>query len=211
MKQRLLGIAEAVLIALVIVAGAIALPILCRSFYYLHIKPMEISERVDLTAGQVKEAYNEVMDYCTGVTDAFSAGALPFSQEGAAHFADVRKLFILDLWALAVASVLLVALKWFGRKTPHRLLGRTPGFWSAVGLGVSFATVGALATIDFDKAFTVFHKLLFLGKDNWMFSPYQDPVILMLPWEFFRNCAVLIFAVIVLCCVGLALYDRKKK
>lgn len=211
MKQRLLGIAEAVLLAVVIVAGSIALPLLCRPFYYGHIEPMQIPQRVDLTAGEVKTAYNEVLDYCTGVTDRFSAGELPFSEEGASHFADVRKLFLLDLWALAVAAVLLIALKWLGRKKPCRLLGHTPGFWSAVGLGVTFTTVAALAATDFDRAFEVFHKLFFPGKDNWLFSPYQDPVILILPWEFFRNCAVLIFAVIVLCCVGLVLYDRRKR
>ena len=195
MKVKLLGIAEAVLLAIVIVAGAIALPILCRPFYYGHIGPMGLPERADLTAEQVKTAYNEVLDYCTGVTDAFSAGELPFSEEGASHFADVRKLFLLDLWALAVAAVLLIALKWFGRKKPCRLLGHTPGFWSAVSLGVTFVTVAALAAIDFDRAFEVFHRLFFPGIQSLPGPGDSDAPMGVLPqlrhFDFCGDCAVL--------------------
>ena len=40
-------------------------------------------------------AYGDVMDYCLGLRPDFAAGVLPFSAEGASHFADVRVLFIL--------------------------------------------------------------------------------------------------------------------
>lgn len=46
MKEKLLGIAQAVLTALVIVSGAIALPILFRPFYYWHIKPLHLNAAV---------------------------------------------------------------------------------------------------------------------------------------------------------------------
>ncbi|MBR3811887.1 MAG: hypothetical protein IKJ16_06135 [Agathobacter sp.] len=44
MKEKLLGIAQAVLTALLIVSGAIALPILFRPFYYWHIKPLHLTD-----------------------------------------------------------------------------------------------------------------------------------------------------------------------
>lgn len=49
MKEKLLGIAQAVLTAFVIVSGAIALPILFRPFYYWHIKPLHLTDMVGLT------------------------------------------------------------------------------------------------------------------------------------------------------------------
>ena len=211
MKNRFLGIAEAVLTALVVLAGAIALPVLLRPFYFLHIGPLDIESVAELTADQIKTAYNEMMDFCIGITDTFSAGVLPFSREGASHFADVRRLFLLDLWVFVAAAVLLTVLKIAAGKSRCRLMGHTPGFWSAVGMTVTFVLIAALAAMDFDRAFTVFHKLFFPGKENWLFDPSQDPIILMLPWEFFRNCAILIFAAIVLCCGGLLLQDRRKK
>ena len=210
MKGKLLVIAKAILTALVILSGAIALPILLRPFYWWHIGPLDIPSWVGLDVSQIKEAYGEMMDYCMGLSRSFSVGVLPFSESGAAHFADVRKLFILDLAVFAVAGIALIALCATDRK-PVRLAGHTPGFWSAVGLGTSFAIVGGLVAIDFDEAFTVFHKLFFPGKDNWVFDGWTDPVIYMLPAEFFRNCAVLIFAVILIACGGLLLHDCRKK
>ena len=209
MKKKLLAAAQAVLIALVILSGAIAVPILCRPFYYLHIAPLEILDWIDLTVQQVRTAYNEMMNYCIGLTDTFSAGVLAFSESGASHFADVRKLFLLDLWVLAVAAVLLAAVACLRRKDPVKLLNHTPGFWSAVGLGVTFLTVGGLAALDFERAFEVFHTLFFPGKSNWIFDYRTDPIILMLPAVFFRNCAIVILTVILLSCGALLLHDRK--
>lgn len=211
MKEKFFSIAQAVLTALVILSGAIALPILFRPFFYWHIKPLNLCQMVGLTPEQVKTAYNEMMDFCTGVSNTFSAGVLPFSESGADHFADVRKLFLLDLGVLVGAAILLTGVLILKRKRTLWLLGHTPGFWSAIGLGVTFAGVGGLAALDFDSAFVVFHKLFFPGKDNWRFDGRFDPVINMLPAEFFRNCAIVILAVILLSCTGLILWDVHKR
>ena len=211
MKNTLLAVARAVLIALVILSGAIAVPILFRPFYWWHIGPYQLDEWMGLTAGQIKEAYGQMMDYCIGLRDTFAVGVLPFSEAGASHFADVRNLFLLDLWAFGIGSVLLVAVCLLDRRKNIRLKGHTPGYWSAVGLAVTFLSVGSLAAADFERAFTVFHKLFFPGKDNWLFNGYEDPVIYMLPEEFFRNCAILILALILIPCVGLVMYDARKK
>lgn len=210
MKNTLLAAARAVLIALVILSGAIAVPILFRPFYWWHIEPLILDRWIALTNIHIKEAYGQMMDYCIGLTDTFSVGILPFSESGAAHFADVRKLFVLDLRVLVIAGILLIGLCVLDRRKNIRLGKHTPGFWSAVGLGTTFAIVGGLAALDFDRAFTVFHKLFFPGKDNWLFDPREDPVIGILPAEFFRNCAILILALILISCIGLVIYDHKK-
>jgi integral membrane protein (TIGR01906 family) len=54
--------------------------------------------------------------------------------------------------------------------------------------------VGSLAAINFDKAFEIFHAVLFPGKDNWMFDWSTDQLLWILPQEFFRNCGILIGA-----------------
>ncbi|MBR2938177.1 MAG: TIGR01906 family membrane protein [Oscillospiraceae bacterium] len=209
MKRNVLGVFKAVLIALVVLAGGIVLPILFRPFFWWHIEPLDLPKITGLSIRQIQTAYGEMMDYCIGLSKNFSAGVLPFSEAGASHFADVRKLFLLDLGVLVISAALLIGLAILGRKQPLRLGGHIPGFWAAVGLGASFVTIAALAAIDFNRAFTVFHKLFFPGKDNWLFDGRTDPIIYMLPAEFFRNCAILILGAILASCLGLLLWDRK--
>lgn len=211
MKHRLLALLQTVLIALVVLSGAIALPILFRPFFYWHIGPLGLTDLVGLTAEEIKTAFIEVMDYCIGISRTFSAGALSFSPSGADHFADVQKLFVLDLRVLVFSVILLTILLAVTRKKKLRLLGHTPGFWGAVSLGATGCAVGGWASLDFYRAFFVFHKLFFPGKDNWQFDARTDPIIKMLPGTFFRNCALLILGAILFSCTGLLLWDWKAR
>ena len=68
-------------------------------------------------------------------------------------------------------------------------------------------TVAALAALDFDRAFVVFHSIFFPGKDNWIFDWQTDPIILFLPQDFFRNCALLILALLLVWCGALIAAD----
>ena len=204
-----LSVVLSVSIALVVLTGSIAVPLLCRSFYYAHIGPMGLEE-YGLPREEIETAYDEMMDFCLGRREEFSAGALAFSQSGADHFADVRGLFLLDLRVLLAALGLLLgalALCQMKRVRPHRVLGRGPGLWAAAGLGTAFLTVGGLAALDFDRAFVIFHSLFFPGKDNWIFDWRADPIILFLPQDFFRNCALLILGLLLLWCGALIAAD----
>ncbi len=215
--SKLMSVFLSALIALVVLTGSVAVPLLCRSFYYAHIGPMGLEE-YGLSRAEIETAYNEMMDFCLGRREEFSAGVLAFSQSGADHFADVQGLFLLDLRVFAAAAVLLAAALVFCRVKklrPSRLLNRGPGFWAAAGLGAAFLAVGGLAALDFDRAFVIFHSIFFPGKDNWIFDWRTDPIILFLPQDFFRNCAILILALLLIWCGALIAADlwteRKEK
>lgn len=204
-----LSIVLSVLIALLVLTGSIAVPLLCRSFYYAHIGPMNLTS-YGLTEEEIKTAYNEMMDFCLGKRGDFSAGVLAFSQSGADHFADVRGLFLLDLRVLRASLALLLAVlvicKMKGVR-PYRFLGRGPGLWAAAGLGAVFLLVGGLAALNFDRAFVIFHSIFFPGKDNWIFDWRTDPIILFLPQDFFRSCALLILVLLLVWCAVLIAAD----
>ena len=207
--SRLLSLVLSVLIALVVLTGSIAVPLLCRSFYYAHIGPLGLEEYY-LSREQIETAYNQMMDFCLGKRENFAAGVLGFSQSGADHFADVRGLFLLALRVLRLsAAALCVLLGWclVGKVRPYRFRSRGPGFWAAAGLGASFLAIGGLAALDFDRAFVIFHSIFFPGKDNWIFDWSMDPIILFLPQDFFRNCALLILALLLVWCAALIAAD----
>lgn len=77
-------------IALAVLTGSILPVLLVRGFYTAQIGPLGICEVSGLTRQQAAEAFGDVMDYCMGRRPDFAAGVLPFSAEGAGHFADVR-------------------------------------------------------------------------------------------------------------------------
>lgn len=213
--SKLLSVLLSVLIALVVLTGSVAVPLLCRSFYYAHIGPLGL-EDWGLTREEIQTAYGEMMDFCLGRREDFAAGVLAFSQSGADHFTDVRGLFLLDLRVLRASLALLLAAlvicKMKGVR-PHRFLDRGPGFWAAAGLGIAFLVIGGLAALDFDRAFVIFHSIFFPGKDNWIFDWRTDPIILFLPQDFFRNCALLILALLLVWCgalIGADLWAGKR-
>lgn len=208
-SSKLLTVILALLAAVALLAGSIAAPILCRPFYYAHIDAMALPERTGWSRDEIVTAYNEMLDYCLGGEE-FSTGVLKWSEEGKSHFHDVRGLFLLDLWAGGIALVLLAAVliaMRMGAWRPRRLWGRGPAFWAGCGLLTAGALVGGLAAANFDRAFVVFHAIFFPGKDNWIFDPYADQIINVLPQDFFMHCAILILALVVLGCVILMAAD----
>ena len=213
-QSRLLSVSLSILTAVFILTASIALPILLRPFYYVHMDLLDLEGRTRLSRAQITQAYDEMMDFCIGRTDTFSAGILPWSQAGADHFADVRTLFLLDLRAAILSGLLLLGWTLVRRRCsirPYRFMKRGFAFWGGVGLGGTFLVVGGLAATNFSRAFVLFHTLFFPGKDNWLFDPYTDPIIRILPQEFFRNCAVFILLLMVLLCALVILLDMRKK
>ena len=160
-----------------------------------------------------------MLDFCVLGTP-FGTGELSWSESGRSHFADVRVLFRADFLVLgvtAVSAALLLFLRRLHRLEFYRPAGRGPGFWAGVLAAGLVLAVGALAALDFSRAFTVFHAVFFPGKDNWLFNPATDEIILIMPERFFLNCALLIGAVLLSACGALIAGDllsahrRKKK
>ena len=201
--SKLFALIIAIAAGLAVLAGSIAAPILCRPFYYVQIKALDLEARTGYSEEVIRTAYDEVLDFCV-LGAPFGTGELTWSESGQSHFADAARLFRLD-FALGIAAgiALLICLGLRARGLrPHRFLGRSPGFWAGSVLAIIFVVLAVLAAADFDRAFVVFHTLFFPGKDNWIFDPAEDAIINILPQEFFRNCAILILAILAAGCAA---------
>lgn len=204
--------------ALFILSFSIAVPILFRPFYYVQIGPLELEESAELSREEIMAAYNEMLDFCTGLNNEFSTGILKWSESGRAHFVDVRGLFLLDICIAVMTGMILLCWHFFKKKAgirPYCFWGRGPEFWGSISLLIGFLLLGGLAALDFGRAFFVFHMIFFPGKENWIFDYDTDEIIKILPEVFFRNCAILILVCIMLFCVAFISIDlwkeRKKK
>ena len=90
-------------------------------------------------------------------------------------------------------------------------LGRGSAFWAGSLLAAAVILLAALTALNFNAAFVFFHHLFFPGKDNWLFDPATDQIILILPELFFRNCAIAIAALLLIGCAILILWDLRQK
>jgi integral membrane protein (TIGR01906 family) len=209
MLRRVIPVVFAVALVLLVLTVSIGLPIYCRPFYYAHIDALDL-ERSGFTENQIRTAYDQVLDYLTLPGKPFGTGELAYSAEGEAHFADCKVLFDLNAGvligsALCVGAILLL-----------RRLGKAPSlrraaFFAGAGAITLPLAVGGLAALDFNRAFVIFHHIFFPGKDNWMFDPRTDEIILVLPQEFFRNCAILIGAGLLVMSVALMILSKNKR
>ena len=196
-------------LALLVLSFSISVPILFRPFYYVQIDALHLPEQTGWSAEVIREAYDEVLDFCVFGAP-FGTGELAWSESGRSHFADVRWLFLLDFAVLGVtaaaAAGFILLYKAKGLRF-HRFAGRGPAFWAGTGAAAAVLVVAGLAALDFDRAFVVFHAIFFPGKDNWIFDPATDQIILVMPETFFRNCAILIGVVLLVCCGALICSD----
>lgn len=183
-----------VLLALFLLTGAIAVPILYRPFYYSQAEALELSAQTGYSQETIRGAFDAVMDYLIK-GEPFSTGELRWSEEGRAHFADCQRLFWLDFHVLEITAALLAAIVILTATKKLALYpfgGRGPCFWALVGMAAVLGVLAVWALVDFTSLFTAFHTLFFPGKTNWIFDWRTDEIILILPEAFWARAAALV-------------------
>ncbi|MBO5328172.1 MAG: TIGR01906 family membrane protein [Clostridia bacterium] len=198
MKDRIITILFCVALVLLVITLSIGLPIYCRFFYYIQINTLNLVQETGgkYNYAQIKAAYDEVLNYLTLPWCEFGTGEMAHSESGAAHFADCKKLFnlnlIIMLCSAAVVAGVLIAKK-FKKIKLTTFFNRGATFWSGVSVFALIFIIAILVlTVDFNKAFKIFHTIFFPGKTNWVFNPRTDEIILVMPQRFFMNCAIFI-------------------
>lgn len=198
--------------ALVVVAitFAIGLPIYCRFLYYIQIKTLGMEEATGWSYDTIKAAYDDVLNYLTLPGHEFGTGALKWSESGMSHFVDCKVLFNLNLGCFiggAVVAVVIGCLDAFKVVRLCRPFGFRPAFLSGIiALALPVVLVLLVAAVGFDRAFVAFHSLFFPGKDNWIFDASTDEIILVMPEQFFMNCAIIIAVGLVAASAGMIIY-----
>ena len=161
-------------------------------FYPLEIQWLSLTNRVYLKPETIQYNFHILMNYLTNpFSQVLQMPDFRSSAAGLHHFAVVKNLFHL---VQLVALVTLPSFYFFVKRIMKK------GFLSLyrksllvlVALPLLITLVGIL--IGFDQFFTLFHQILFVGDDTWLFDPAKDPVILILPETFFLHAFLLFFA-----------------
>lgn len=177
--------------------------------YRFDVKYLNIEATSGLSYDVIMENYNALMAYCSPFFfGELKFPSLPASPRGISHFAEVKVIFNACYIIMAISFVLLCFIVINKRKKHDVNYLKTASittivFPLLVGLGMS---------INFNKAFVIFHKLFFRN-DDWLFDPATDPVITILPEAYFMHCGIVIVSVVILGSIALflAYWFKKKK
>jgi len=186
---------------------ALSVPIYYRFVYY--VKVNEISSESGYDKKVVREAYDDVLDYLT-LHKEFRTGDLLCSDEAKEHFADCQKLFDLNLGILVASAAVLLLLSVLCTKKiiEFKRIGKFGVLFYSALVAVAVPLVfGVVATVNFDAAFVLFHRILFPGKTNWQFDPVADEIINILPESYFATCGAIVAGIILAIVVGILMWE----
>ena len=175
--------------------------------YPQEISWLNLSNRVPFQPQTIQHNFNVLMDYLTNpLNQALGMPDFPSSASGIHHFAVVKGLFHL---AQGVAIVTLPIFYLFWKQVIQKgfLSLYRRGLLIMLSLPLVLGLVGVF--IGFEQFFTLFHQILFVGDDTWLFDPAKDPVILILPEDFFLHAFLLFFCLYELIFGFLYLQSRK--
>ena len=179
---------------LCLLAVAILLTIyLAWLFYPLEISYFALSDKVHLKAETIQYNSNILMNYLTNpFSQKLSMPDFRSSAAGLHHFQAVKYLFHL---AQIVFVLTLPALIFFIQKVIKKgFLALYQRNFLILSL-LPFVMICLAGLIGFNSFFTLFHQVLFVGDNTWLFDPAKDPVIWILPEEFFMH-AFILFALL---------------
>lgn len=154
----------------------------------IFLKSAKLADLVNLSVSQIMANYRQLMCYMIlpWVKD-LKMNDFPSSVSGLKHFYEVKVLFqlVLFLFILGVAFLIL--------QKKSKVSMRLNTQWS-LGLMALPVVIAPFALMNFGAFFVFFHGIFFHNSD-WLFDPATDPIINVLPENFFGACFV-VFAVL---------------
>ncbi|HEL1748922.1 TIGR01906 family membrane protein [Streptococcus suis] len=159
--------------------------------YPLEISFLGLEKVVYMKVADISYNFNILMNYLTNpFASVLDMPNFSSSADGLKHFADVKHLFHLTqgIFILTLPAFVLfvknILLKGYGDLVKKVI------FWTML-TPMIIGLLGVL--VGFNQFFALFHTVLFPGDSTWLFDPAKDPVIYILPQEFFLHCFVLFF------------------
>jgi len=151
-----------------------------------------IPQQVDMSFEMIMDNYYVLIEYLhSPFVSELNFPDFASSESGLFHFYEVKRLFYLNYGVLFVSGVgSIVYLRKLFKN--NRLYILVKPFQIAKWVPLILLV---LLVINFDTMFVIFHQLLF-NNDAWVFNPQSDPIINVLPQQFFMYCFIFAFALL---------------
>jgi len=198
------NIITAIVIAVLVLSSSVTATLFDRGAYIRLEEKLDLSKTTGISEEELLQNYNALIDY----NSVFFSGplvfpTLPMSDTGRIHFSQVKTIFsalqISLMISAVLAALLCVLLLRKGR-------GRFLAFGGILSLMIPAVVGSIMAIVGWDRFFILFHQAFF-NNNYWIFDAQTDPVILILPDEFFLDCLVRIIMGIVISAILLIVFS----
>ncbi len=195
---NLLGKISKITIPFWIILAVVLFVFSFKPIYYIFLDNSNLIENTGYSRDLVEKNYNYLIDYnLSSEKKDFSLPDFTHSPEGKVHFEEVRNI----IQTVIIFFVIFTFTSIFG--IYYSVKKKNINVLLEVGITILLFPLLLIMPfiVSFKKSFVVFHKLLFRN-DYWIFDPKKDPIISILPENFFFFTAlvilVLLFSVSVL-------------
>ena len=160
-----------------------------------------------LSREEIIENYDYLIDYnLSSNVGEFKLPTLTSSKPGKIHFEEVRDIFQnVKLLTIICGAIAIIGGILQIRKRDFKFLRN-----SSILIIILPVLLAIPIAINFNACFILFHKIMF-SNDYWIFDPQLDPVINMLPEEFFMHMGITILVIMLIVSIILQLLYRLLK
>ena len=205
--KKTMNLIFGIFFSLLIIGSSTMITVGFKQLYYFDINYLKISEQNNLTKEEIKRNYDYMIDYnLNKISGEFELPTIKSSPEGKVHFEEVKEIVQNVIKLLIVSLIITIVGIIVNLKNNNiEFLNITSKLVIILPILVAIPML-----INFDETFVVFHKLMF-DNDYWIFDPLKDPVINILPQEFFYHAGLMIVVLVVLSSIVLHLIYKVLK
>lgn len=202
--RKFLNVIFSICFSIFIITTAINFIVSFKQLYYYDIDKLNIPKLSNLSKEEIKLNYDYLIEYnLSKNVDEFEMPTIKSSNQGKIHFEEVRYIFqnvnkISRICLIISLIGIIIGIK----NKDIKILNYTSKALIIIPLVLAIPMI-----INFEDTFVIFHKLMF-SNDYWIFDPRLDPVINILPEEFFFHAGIMILGIVL--AVSIILYTIYK-
>ena len=202
--KKILNVIFSICFSIFIITTAINFIVSFKQLYYYDIDKLNIPKLSNLSKEEIKLNYDYLIEYnLSKNVDEFEMPTIKSSNQGKIHFEEVRYIFqnvnkISRICLIISLIGIIIGIK----NKDIKILNYTSKALIIIPLVLAIPMI-----INFEDTFVIFHKLMF-SNDYWIFDPRLDPVINILPEEFFFHAGIMILRIVL--AVSIILYTIYK-
>ena len=202
--KKFLNVIFSICFSIFIITTAINFTVSFKQLYYYDIDKLNIPKLSHLSKEEIKLNYDYLVKYnLSKNVKEFKMPTIKSSEQGKIHFEEVRDIFQnINKISKICLFISLIGIAISIRNKDIQILNYTSKALITIPIILAIPII-----INFEDTFVVFHKLMF-SNDYWIFDPRLDPVINILPEEFFFHAGIMILGIVL--AVSIILYTIYK-